>query len=64
MKIITILISISSISVSFAAEQSQAANKKGLDFMVIGDYGWIRDLQPSKWVFDKMNWIIGNASTP
>ncbi|CDW81744.1 acid phosphatase [Stylonychia lemnae] len=38
--------------------------KVGLDFFMVGDYGWVRNMTPAYLTFDKMNEIAGNKSDP
>jgi len=45
-------------------ETSNNTNSKGLNFFMVGDYGWVRNMTPAYLTFDKMNEIAGNTSDP
>ena len=37
--------------------------KKGLDFFIVGDYGYVEEMAPAELTFGKMNDIIANGTT-
>jgi hypothetical protein len=38
-----------------------ANEKKAVDFFVVGDYGWVRDLTDTNLTFNAMDKVIGDA---
>ena len=38
-----------------------ANEKKAVDFFVVGDYGWVRDLTDTDLTFNAMDKVIGDA---
>lgn len=44
---------------AFALSKSQ--HKKGVDFFVVGDFGWVQDMSDPNMVFDALNEVKRKA---
>ena len=53
------ILTIATVNVLAAAKSSQ--EKSSVDFFVVGDYGWVRDLTDTNSVFDAIDKVIGQA---
>ena len=57
-----ILIALFTLGVAIPA--SIQADKKGLDFFMVGDFGYVAEMAPAYLTFNKMNDIVANTSDP
>lgn len=58
------LVGIATLPSQVALSETTANGKVGIDFFMVGDYGYVQEMAPAYLTFNAMNDIIANKSDP